>query len=109
MSREHSVNIFSTPPVSFQYISRFVGGAKSSVVIMSDVLASWLFISSPEMFFTSSTISLRLRFAFVTPLSADASTGASAKLSSSLCSSVVWSGASKWWSSDGGASAESND
>lgn len=62
-----SVNSFSTPPVSFQCMSRLVGGAKSSVVTMSDVLLSWFFISSPDMFFTSSTISLRLRFVLVIP------------------------------------------
>lgn len=61
------VNSFSTPPVSFQCISRLVGGARSNVVTMSDVLLSWFFISSPDMFFTSSTISLRLRFVFVIP------------------------------------------
>lgn len=60
-------NNFSTPPVSFQCISLFVGGARSRVVIMSLVSESWAFISSPDMFFTSSTISLRLRFAFVKP------------------------------------------
>lgn len=61
------VNSFSTPPVSFQCISRLVGGARSNVVTISDVLLSWFFISSPDIFFTSSTISLRLRFVFVIP------------------------------------------
>lgn len=61
------VNSFSTPPVSFQCISRLVGGAKSNVVTMSEVLLSWFFISSPDMFFTSSTMSLRFRFVFVMP------------------------------------------
>lgn len=58
---------FSTPPVSFQCIKRFVGGAKSSVVTMSLVSESCAFISSPEIFFTSSTMSLRFLLAFVKP------------------------------------------
>lgn len=63
-----NVNSFSTPPVSFQCMSLLVGGARSNVVTMSDVLLSWFFISSPDIFFTSSTISLRLRFVFVMPV-----------------------------------------
>jgi hypothetical protein len=52
---------FSTPPVSFQCISLLVGGAKSNVVTISEVSESWDFISSPDMFLTSSTISFLLR------------------------------------------------
>lgn len=62
---------FSTPPVSFQCINLFVGGAKSNVVIISLVSDSCAFISSPEIFFTSSTMSLRLRLAFVNPRKID--------------------------------------
>ena len=36
-----SAKSFSTPPVSFQCIKRFVGGARSSVVMMSVVSESW--------------------------------------------------------------------
>lgn len=81
---------FSTPPVSFQNINRLVGGAKSNDVIMSDVLANWFFISSPEIFFTSSTINFRFRFVFVAPFRAEASMGANAKASlSSSCSGMT--------------------
>lgn len=55
---------FSTPPVSFQCISRFVGGAKSNVATISVVSESWDFISSPDMLFTSSTTSFLFRLAF---------------------------------------------
>ena len=61
MGRPGRAKSFSTPPGSFQCMRRRVGGARSSVVTMSDVSDSCDFISSPEMFFTSSTISLRLR------------------------------------------------
>ena len=52
-------NNFSTPPVSFQCIKRLVGGARSKVVTISDVSDSCAFISSPDMFLTSSTTSFR--------------------------------------------------
>ena len=52
---------FSTPPVSFQCMSFFVGGAKSSVVMMSEVSANCSFISLESMPFFSSMMSFRLR------------------------------------------------
>jgi len=52
-------NNFSTPPVSFQCINFFVGGAKSNVEMMSDVSDNCNFIVSPGNPFCSSTISLR--------------------------------------------------
>lgn len=58
---------FSTPPVSFQCMSLLVGGAKSSVVTMSVVSDSCDFISSPEIFLTSSTMSFLFLLAFVNP------------------------------------------
>ena len=65
----------------------------SRVVTMSEVLLSCAFISSPLMAFTSSTISFLFLLALFRPLMAVASTGARAKLSSSLWMRVVYSAA----------------
>ena len=111
MGRPGKANNFSTPPVSFQCIKRRVGGARSKVVTISDVSDNWDFISSPEMFLTSSTISLRfllcrahpvtdlkLELLYLNnimdqtpPLTVVVSTGARANPSSSFWSKVVWS------------------
>lgn len=56
-------NNFSTPPVSFHSIRRFVGGAKSRDVEISVVSDNCSFIVSDEIPFCSSTI--RRLFLFV--------------------------------------------
>lgn len=56
---------FSTPPVSFQSINFFVGGARSRAETMSDVSESCSFMVSLGMPFCSSTISLRFRLPFL--------------------------------------------
>ena len=56
---------FSTPPVSFQCMSFLVGGARSRVVMISEVSASCIFIVSLVMPFCSSTTSFRFRLAFL--------------------------------------------
>lgn len=63
-----NANSFSTPPVSFQCIKRLVGGAKSKVITISLVSLSWAFISSPDIFLTSSTISFRFLLVFGRPV-----------------------------------------
>ena len=68
IGRPGKANNFSTPPVSFQCISRFVGGARSRVVTISLVSESCAFISSPEIFLISSTINLRFLLVFVNPI-----------------------------------------
>src|SRR6218665_1356346 len=58
-------NSFSTPPVSFQCISFFVGGARSRVVTMSVVSESCNFIVSLAIAFCSSITSFRFFFTFL--------------------------------------------
>jgi len=57
--RPGNANSFSTPPVSFQCINFLVGGAKSSVLTISDVSESCSFIVSLAIDFSSSITSRR--------------------------------------------------
>jgi hypothetical protein len=63
MGRPGKANNFSTPPVSFQYFNFFVGGARSSVVVISEVSDNCNFMVSLGMPFWSSMTSFRFLFA----------------------------------------------